>query len=160
MKGVLTGRGRLATSAVTLLVGALLYLARKTEPAVLAWLDHVGLERVATVLRAARAIVRAHIHLPAWFLGSASDAAWAFALGVILADASPALVTCGFAVALGHEIGQGLGVFAGTFDPFDLAVLAASFVLALALFRKNHRHDQEDLLADRRPSALRRAGAR
>ena len=75
------------------------------------------------------------MHLPAWFRGSASDVAYAFALGALLADAPATIVALGMIVVLGHEVAQGLGLVAGTFDPRDLAVLFVSFVIAQVAFR-------------------------
>ena len=75
------------------------------------------------------------MHLPAWFRGSASDVAYAFALGALLADAPAAIVALGMIVVLGHEVAQGLGLVAGTFDPSDLLLLFVSFVFAQVAFR-------------------------
>jgi hypothetical protein len=124
-----------ATAAVALLVGATLYLARPSDPAVFGWLDRAGLHPLAQLARAARHAVHAHVDLPAWFRGSASDAAYALALGALLADAPLAIVLLGLCVVLGHEIAQGLGLAAGTFDTGDLAVLFLSYVAAQVAFR-------------------------
>jgi len=64
-----------------LICGALLYLTRESDPAVVGWLDRVGFAPLAELARAARHAVHAHVHLPAWFRGSASDAAFGLALG-------------------------------------------------------------------------------
>ena len=124
-----------ATGAAALVLGALLYLARPTDPAIFGWLDRVGLHPLAQLARALRHAVYAHLHLPAWFRGSASDVAYAFALGALLADAPPAIVGLGLFVVLGHEVAQGLGIVAGTFDIVDLALLFVSFVIAQVAFR-------------------------
>jgi hypothetical protein len=118
-----------------LLFGAVLYLARPTDPAVVGWFDRAGLGPIGQLARALRHAVYSHVHLPAWFRGSASDIAYAFALGALLADAPWAIIGLGMIVVLGHEVGQGLGLVAGTFDPRDLFVLFASFVIALFTFR-------------------------
>lgn len=118
-----------------MLLGALLYLARPTDPAVFGWLDRAGVHPLAQLARAARHAVYAHVQLPAWFRGSASDAAYAFALGALLADAPWAIVGLGLVVVLGHETAQGLGLAAGTFDARDLLVLFVSFVVAQVAFR-------------------------
>jgi hypothetical protein len=118
-----------------LLFGGLLYLARPTDPAVFGWLDRAGLHPLAQLARALRHAVYAHVHLPAWFRGSASDVAYAFALGALLADAPWLIVALGMIVVLGHEIAQGLGLAAGTFDARDLLVLFVSFVVAQVAFR-------------------------
>lgn len=124
-----------AAGAVALLVGALLYLARPTDPAFFGWLDCAGLAPLAQLARAVRESCYAYVHLPAWFRGSASDTAYAFALGALLADAPWAIVALGLVVVLGHETAQGLGLAAGTFDPGDLVVLFVSFVIAQVAFR-------------------------
>jgi hypothetical protein len=124
-----------ATGVLALLLGGLLYLARPTDPAVFGWLDRAGLQPLAQLARALRHAVYAHVHLPAWFRGSASDVAYAFALGALLADAPAAIVALGMLVVLGHEVGQGLGLVAGTFDPSDLLLLFVSFVFAQVAFR-------------------------
>ena len=125
-----------ATGAASLLVGGLLYLARPTDPAAFGWLDRAGLGPFAHLARALRHAVYAHLHLPAWLRGSASDVAYAFALGALLADAPRSIVALGLVVVLGHEVAQGLGLAAGTFDPSDLFVLFVSFVLAQVAFRR------------------------
>jgi len=137
--GARLGQKRYAVAAGVLLAGALVYLARPTDPAVFAWLDGVGLTVIADSLRAARASVHANVALPLMVRSFFSDAAWAFSLGTILADAPKALVAAGAAVAVGHEIAQGLGIVRGTFDVFDLVVLAVAFVVAVSLFRKPAR---------------------
>ena len=124
-----------ASGAVALLAGGLLYLARPTDPAVFGWLDRAGLHTLAHLARALRHGVYVHVHLPAWFRGSASDVAYAFALGALLADAPARLVALGMLVVLGHEVAQGLGLVAGTFDVADLALLFVSFVVAQVAFR-------------------------
>lgn len=129
-----------ATGAAALFVGGILYLARPTDPAAFGWLDRAGLHTLSQLASATRHAVYANVHLPAWFRGSASDAAYAIALGALLADAPLAIVALGLAVVLGHEVAQGLGLAAGTFDPADLAVLFFSFVLAVFAFRPAPRH--------------------
>jgi hypothetical protein len=124
-----------AAGGAALLVGALLYLVRPTDPAAFGWLDRLGLHPLAQLARAARHAAYAHVHLPAWFRGSASDAAYAFALGALLADAPWAIAALGLVVVLGHETAQGLGLVAGTFDPRDLVVLFTSFALAQLALR-------------------------
>jgi hypothetical protein len=124
-----------ATGLLALLAGALLYLARPTDPAVFGWLDRAGLASLAQLARALRHAVYAHVHLPAWFRGSASDVAYAFALGALLADAPAAIVALGMFVVLGHEVAQGLGLVAGTFDPSDLLLLFVSFAIAQVALR-------------------------
>jgi hypothetical protein len=149
-----------ATGAVALLAGGLLYLARPTDPAVFGWLDR-GLHPLAQVARALRHAVYAHVHLPAWFRGSASDVAYAFALGALLADAPASLVALGMIVVLGHEVAQGLGLVAGTFDVADLALLFVSFIGAQVAFRplapQGSDHEPQDLVSPRHPPRVRAA---
>jgi hypothetical protein len=116
-----------------MLLGVLPYLARGTDPAIVGWFDGLGLSSLAGLTRVARQTVHAHVHLPGWFNGAASDAAFAFALGALLADAPFAIVVLGLFVVLGHEVAQGLGLVAGTFDVGDLVVLVTSFIVAQRL---------------------------
>ena len=127
-----------ATGVLALFAGGLLYLARPTDPAVFGWLDRSGLHVLAHLARALRHSVYAHVHLPAWFRGSASDVAYAFALGALLADAPITIVALGMVIVLGHEIAQGLGLAAGTFDPRDLVLLFVSFAFAQVALRPRH----------------------
>ncbi len=124
---------------LALAVGTVPYFLRATEPAALRWADDAGLVRLAALVRTSRHAARTLVHAPAWLLGSLSDAAWAFALGAFLSDAPPAVLTVGFALAIGHELGQGAGLFSGTFDPIDLVVLSISYAAALAAFRRPPR---------------------
>jgi hypothetical protein len=137
--GVRFAQKRYVVAAGVLLAGAVAYLARPTDPAAFAWLDGVGLTSIADSLRGLRAFVHANAHLPVVVRSFFSDAAWAFSLGVILADAPKALLAAGAVVALGHEIAQGLGVVPGTFDVLDLFVLATAFIAAVVLFRPTFR---------------------
>jgi hypothetical protein len=132
-----TARSRLAIGSACLALtgGALLYLTRQTDPAAVVWLDRAGLGAVAVLVRGARHVVHTNVHLPAWLRGSASDATFGFALGALLADAPRAIIALGLLVVLGHELAQGLGLAAGTFDVLDLVVLFASFVIASMTFR-------------------------
>src|SRR5262245_37526758 len=70
---------RHAAAVGVLLIGALLYLTRPTDPVVIEWLSRVA-PRLASMLHDVREIAYAHVHLPAWFRGAASDAAYAFSL--------------------------------------------------------------------------------
>jgi hypothetical protein len=126
---------RYAIAGLVLFAGALVYLARPTDPIAFLWLDRVGLGVVADIVRSARHFVSISISLPAWIRGSASDAAYAFSIGTVFADSRGKSFAMAFVVALGHEVAQGLGLAPGTFDIFDLVVLFASFTLAVFLFR-------------------------
>ncbi len=128
-------RTRYALAATVLLVGSLLYLARPADPAAVAWLERAGLGFFAAAVRATRQVVYAHVPLPPWLRGSASDAAYAFAVGLVFGGSSPRMFGLGFMLALAHEVAQGLGWTSGTFDVVDLAVLAAAYLLAVWLFR-------------------------
>ena len=133
--GAVSGRARLGIAAAVLLTGALAYFARPIDPVAIAWVEHAGLESLARGLHRAREHVYAHVHLPGWFRGAASDFAYAFSLGVLLGNAPRGVIAVGLVVVLSHEIAQGLGLVAGTFDVVDLVVLCVGFGLALFLFR-------------------------
>ena len=122
-------------AGAALALGALSYLTRASDPAVVGWAERAGLGGVATIARGWRLAVHGAFTLPSWLSGSVADVAYAFALGALFADARPGLVLLALAAALAHEIAQGVHLVAGTFDPRDLVVLVVSFVLALSLFR-------------------------
>jgi hypothetical protein len=124
---------RVAVAACALLGGALVYLTRPVDPVAVAWLDGFGLHGVAALFREARAMVHASVTLPSWLRGSASDFAWAFALGIVLGRAPPRVRALGLALALAHEVAQLLRLVPGTFDPIDLAVLFCAFLLGQIL---------------------------
>jgi hypothetical protein len=128
-------RARLAIAAGVLFVGGLVYLTRPTDPVAFAWLDRIGLEALADVLRLTRHVVSLHVSLPSWIRGSASDATYAFAIGAVFADSRGAALATAFIVAIGHELLQSVKLAPGTFDVFDLIALSASFALAILLFR-------------------------
>ena len=132
-------RSRYAVAAAVLVVGALFYLARPTDPAAVTWLERSGLGFLSGAVRATRHFVYTHVPLPGWLRGSAADFTYAFAIGIVFANGSRRMVALGFVVALGHEGAQGLGVVSGTFDIADLAVLLAAYALALLLFRPRRR---------------------
>lgn len=81
-------------------------------------------------------------HLPSVVLGSAPDAAWAWAFGAALslvwekeAGASArAWLLLGASAAVAVELGQGLGLVPGAFDGWDLLAIATGYGLgALAV---------------------------
>lgn len=127
-------RYRAEAATVVLVIGAALYLARPTDPAAVAWADGAGLHGLARATSQLRQTVFALAPAPSWLRGAASDFAYAFALGAVFAGARRTMLALGLAFALAHEVGQGLGLFAGTFDVLDLAVLATGFTAACALF--------------------------
>jgi hypothetical protein len=128
-------RRHVAAAIASLALGTLVYLARPSDPVAIGWAHDLGFEALARATQHARQLVSASIHLPAWFRGSASDAAFGFALGSAMARASRGFVVAGMFVVVGHELGQGLKIFAGTFDPIDLVALVTSYLIALASFR-------------------------
>jgi hypothetical protein len=132
-------RARFALAAAVLLAGGLLYLVRPTDPAAVRWLEQAHLGFLADAVRATRAFVYARAPLPGWLRGSASDFAYAFAIGIVFGNGSRRMVALGVAVALAHEMAQGLGVVGGTFDVVDLGVLTAAYALAILLFRPRDR---------------------
>ncbi len=128
-------RTRYSLAAGVLLVGSVLYLARPTDPAAVAWLRGSHLGFLADAVHATRRFVYAHVPLPPRLRGSISDFSYAFAVGIVFGSGSRRMLALGFLLALAHEIAQFLGWTAGTFDVLDLAVLAAAYVLAVWLFR-------------------------
>jgi hypothetical protein len=126
---------RFAVAALVLALGGLFYLMRPTDPAAVRWLEHAGLGGLARAVHAVRAAVYHRVPLPGWVRGSFADGCYAFAVGAVFADGARAMLALGLAVALAHEVAQGLGLAAGTFDVADLVVLAVVYVLAVRLFR-------------------------
>jgi hypothetical protein len=76
---------------------------------------------------------------PAWLLGHASDALWAYAMGafvtVLWRDGSPAArrtwTGVAYAAVVLAEVAQRFGWLPGTFDPLDLLVASVAFGLAV-----------------------------
>ena len=124
-----TNRARAA--AAVLFVGALFYFVRPTDPVAVSWADHAGLTRLAHLAHDLRAFAWSHAPVPGWLRGSASDFAYALALGLVFAGARRGMLLVGLVAALGHELGQGLGWFTGTFDVTDLLVLAIGYTLGV-----------------------------
>ncbi len=122
-----------------LLVGALSYFARGTDPEIFRWLDAAGVRAVSRALHDARVACSSAVHLPPWFLGAFADFAYAFALGAWFSRSSFRTRSLAFAFALGHELGQGAGLVPGTFDPWDVLTLAIAFLLASALLSRAQR---------------------
>ena len=115
--------------------GALVYLARPTDPSAVRWAEEGGLGQLAECVHHAREVVHARVHLPAWFMGAASDATFGIAVGAAFARAPSAVVILGAFAAIAHEIAQGLRIVPGTFDAYDLMVLTVGYTLSVALFR-------------------------
>jgi hypothetical protein len=128
-----------------LALGTLVYAAyRDRDIHVVAWLAEAG------AVDAARDTV-GRAPLPRVVVGALPDLAWAWAFGAALVlvwrgkplrEAMPWLAA-GAVVALGSEIGQAFGVVPGTFDPVDLAAIAAGFVGGAAVARRAPRRDTE-----------------
>jgi hypothetical protein len=109
--------------------GALPYFARPVDPVAIHWLGAAGCSTLARELHAARVWGFAHVLLPAWLRGAASDAAYAFAVGALVARAPRPVLAAGALFAVAHELAQGLGLVDGTFDSIDLVVLVGFFAL-------------------------------
>ncbi|MDB4942865.1 MAG: hypothetical protein JWP97_2399, partial [Labilithrix sp.] len=129
------GGARWLAAGGALLVGGLLYLGGPRDPAAVSWAAHAGLVGFAHGVTELRHAVFAAVAAPAWLRGSASDLAYAFALGAIFSGTGARMLAAGLAFALAHEAGQAAGVFEGTFDVVDLCVLTAGFLGAAFLFR-------------------------
>lgn len=119
-----------------LLVGALSYFARSTDPEMFRWLDAAGAGAVSRALHAARVAGSSVVHLPGWLLGAFADFTYAFALGAWFSRASFRTRSLAFVVAVGHELLQGARIVPGTFDPWDVVVLTIAFLLASALLAR------------------------
>jgi hypothetical protein len=157
--------GRYASAAIVLVAGSLLYLVRPRDAIVVSGIATVGFPAVAQLIHDVREAVYANVRLPGWFCGGASDAAFGFSLGAIVARAPRAIVASGALIAVSHELGQALGLVPGTFDPIDLVLLAQSFALAVALHRHPDSRSRRNgtslsLGLQPRPHRVRPSGAR
>ena len=128
-----------AVGAVTL--GATIYLLwRSPGLLVFRWAAWLGLASPLAGARSAVAVVRPV--LPDWFLFSAPDALWTYALTVVLvavwrgAVGWAAVAWCAVPLVLGGggEIAQALGILPGTFDPTDLSLSLVAFAAAFIPF--------------------------
>jgi len=115
----------LCTTAIGL--GSLIYICfRPGSLAVFAWAEAVGLDRAVEALRQLCAPIAPHVPEPVVHTlpGALWAAALAHAMGTIWRGSPwrrslPFLATVPL-LALGSELGQGLGLVPGTFDPLDL----------------------------------------
>jgi hypothetical protein len=116
-------------AAGALFVGAATYLVRPAPIGIFGW------PLVSSPLgwaRATAAPLRGVV--PASVLGVLPDVAWAVALALILTRLrSTAGLAAGFCLCAGWEIGQGLGLVAGTFDLADLVTSSAAYVAVVFL---------------------------
>jgi len=113
-----------------LLIGALSYFARTTDPEMFRWLDTIGAGAVSRALSATRIACSSSVHVPSWFLGGFADFTYAFALGAWFSRSSFRTRSLAFVFAVGHELLQGARIVPGTFDPWDVVVLTLGFLLA------------------------------
>ena len=143
----------LAASAV-LFIGALFYFVRPTDPVAVSWAEHAGLPGLAHLAHDLRALAWAHAPVPGWLRGSASDFAYALAMGIVFTGASRPMLLVGLVAALGHELGQGLGWFTGTFDVMDLIVLAIGYAIGVVAFSPRFQPDLTMRNAGRRPDTF------
>ena len=120
---------RTRAALAVLLIGALFYFVRPTDPVAISWAEHAGLPGVAHLAHDLRAFAWSHAPVPGWLRGSASDFAYALALGILFTGASKRMLFVGLVAALAHELGQGLGWFTGTFDVTDVIVLTIGYAL-------------------------------
>jgi hypothetical protein len=129
-------------------LGGALYLSfRNDDIALFRWVEALGLGHA---LDAARTVTRRLLPwLPRVVLGSAPDMAWAWAFGAALAmvwRAEPATIAArawlgaGFAIAVGIEVGQGLGIVPGVFDPVDLVAIGVGYASGAHVVLRAGRH--------------------
>jgi hypothetical protein len=76
-------------------------------------------------------------------LGSAPDAAWAFATGSVVSllwssrsASRTGWIAAGALVAVGYEVAQLVALVPGTFDVIDLVASAMAYALAVVVNRK------------------------
>jgi hypothetical protein len=120
---------RRVQAAFALLVGSLLYLGgRSTDLLMFGWADALGLGSTVAAWRAISGPVLST--WPEFVVLSVPFGLWVYALTVLLR--STAWVTVAPVLAVGAELGQGVGLVPGTFDGIDLIVLLGFVALALA----------------------------
>jgi glycopeptide antibiotics resistance protein len=134
----------LCTAAIAL--GSMIYICfRPGSLAVFAWAEAVGLEQAVGALRQLCAPIGPHVPEPV--IHSLPGALWAgafaLAMGTIwratpIRRAWPYLSTVP-ALALGSEVGQGLSLLPGTFDPIDLIAYTAGITLGFMVALRGSR---------------------
>ena len=127
---------------IPLFVGGFIYAAWRS-PALRfgRWIEGAGLAEEWSLLRSVLASWRPE--LPDWFLYSVPDALWAYAFGwgssrIWGETGYPwrrGFHALGLLLAVGAEIGQGIGVVPGIFDPLDLFGSAAAYSLGALMGR-------------------------
>ena len=110
------------------------------------WFAALGFE--ATALAVRRLAAPSLETVPYWTLVNLPDALWVYSFtvglgllweGVPLTRAAGAWVLLPFALGIGGEIGQRLGLVHGTFDMRDVLAMSAAELLALAVIRSRRR---------------------
>jgi hypothetical protein len=130
----MTRRALLHVVLPLVLGGALYLFLRRDDIALFDAVDALGLGRA---LDGARLVTHSCATLvPRPILGSAPDAAWAYAFGAALGlvwrgematRAARVWIGGGFAIALGIELAQSIHLIPGVFDPIDLAAIAVAY---------------------------------
>ena len=141
MKRPLSKSSLFLVHVVTPLVcGGIIYLLFRAESLLMfRWVDAIGAKPLLDRLRSRCAVVRiGDLH---WIFFSLPDGLWVYSLTAYmyliwerkLSREGLTRVLIGPFLALGSEIGQALGILAGTFDVKDLAFYFAGSLLPLLL---------------------------
>lgn len=124
---------------VSLLAGGIIYLLLRSQNILMfSWLDTIGFMPHLASVRGATAHYADEI--PAWFRFSLPNALWLF--GGIMVFRSiwegyqkERLLWVGsfLTIAIGSELGQGLGFIPGTYDSNDIVLMTVFFLLTLGI---------------------------
>lgn len=123
----------------SIMAGGIIYLLwRNQDILMFSWVDTIGFTPHLVAVRGATAYYADVI--PVWFRFSLPNALWLFG-GIIVFHSiwegypkERLLWVAGFLiVAVGSELGQGLGVIPGTYDNIDMVLMIAFSLLALGI---------------------------
>jgi len=129
----------------TMLGGIIYLLFRQDSLLMFRWVDALGAGPILDVMRSHLKTVDTSDFQ--WFFYSLPDALWVYSFttymvfiwGMRLSMQSGLWLALPLCMAAGSEIGQGLGVVAGTYDAMDLALCFVGAALPLVLLIRRRR---------------------
>lgn len=131
-------------SFAALLVGGLIYILFRTSSLkMFAWYETIGLRSLTIALR--KLTFPFAYKIPEWILFSLPDGLWIFSyvsLMLFIWNNTVSVKNLFWVLiipllAIGSEIGQGLGLIPGTFDLADLLLYVLGITLPFLLFTKS-----------------------
>lgn len=124
-----------------LLMGGFIYLIFRSEQLIMfKCLDYIGFTNHINNLR--EAINPIKYYMPNWILYSLPDGLWTYAFTsalIIFGDKNIAWLVLPFALSVGIEFLQYLGLFKGTYDPLDMLFCILGYVLSFVIFNRYKR---------------------